>query len=153
MVFLLFQLGPDRYALDVRQVAEVLPLLALKRIAHAPGGVVGVFDYRGTPVPVIDLALLTLGRPAEESLSTRVVVVSYAGSDGVPHLLGLIAEKATQTLQRAAEDFAPTGVTTETAPWLGPVCADAGGMVQWVEVSRLLPDAVRAALFQATRGP
>ena len=65
MLFLLFELGQDRYALDVRQVAEVLPLVEFKRIPQAPPFVAGLLNYRGDPVPVIDLSQLTLSRPAE----------------------------------------------------------------------------------------
>ena len=35
MLFLLFQLGADRYALPARDVAEVLPLVALKGVPGA----------------------------------------------------------------------------------------------------------------------
>jgi len=48
MLFLQFQLGKDRYALDASVVVEVLPLLGIKRIPHAPDAVVGAFNYRGS---------------------------------------------------------------------------------------------------------
>lgn len=148
MVFLLFQMGRERYALDVREVAEVLPLLALKRIPQAPAGVAGVFDYRGTPVPAIDLSQLAVGRPAEQKLGTRIVLVHYLVA-GQARLLGLIAEKATEILRRDEGDFITTGISSAAAPYLGPVCTDARGMIQRVAVSKLLPDAVRAVLFTA----
>jgi len=50
MLFLLFQLGQDRYALEASRVIEVLPLVSLKRIPQAPRGVAGLFNYRGRPV-------------------------------------------------------------------------------------------------------
>ena len=37
MLFLIFELGKDRYALDVRQIAEVMPLVGVKQIPKAPG--------------------------------------------------------------------------------------------------------------------
>ena len=77
MLFLLFELGNDRYALDVRQIAEVLPLVAVKQIPRAPQAMTGLFNYRGAPVPVIDLSQLTLGRPSARRLSTRIVLVHY----------------------------------------------------------------------------
>ena len=64
MLFLIFELGADRYALQAAHIAEVLPVVRIKRVPHAPPGVIGVFDYHGAPVPVIDLSELTLGRPA-----------------------------------------------------------------------------------------
>ena len=64
MLFLLFQLGSDRYAIDALRVVEVLPCVQVKQIPHAPAGIAGVINYRGAPVPVLDLCLLTLRRPA-----------------------------------------------------------------------------------------
>ena len=147
MLFLLFELGHERYALDVRQVAEVLPLLAITPIPQSPAAVAGVMNFRGAPVPVIDVSQLTLGRPAERRLSTRIVLVHYPDTSGGMRLLGLIAERATQTLRREPADFVPSGVTSEGAPYLGPVAADAHGLLQWIDVTTLLPPAVRDVLF------
>ena len=54
MLFLLFQLGKERYALEATRVVEVVPLLALKQLPQAPKGVAGIFNYRGRPVPAGD---------------------------------------------------------------------------------------------------
>jgi chemotaxis-related protein WspB len=91
MLFLLFQLGDDRYALDTGRVAEVLPLVAITPIPKAPTGVAGLFNYHGAPVPAIDLSQLTMGRPARNRMNTRIVLVHYPDGRGKTHLLGLIA--------------------------------------------------------------
>ena len=142
MLFLVFQVGAHRYAIDAGQVAEVLPLVAITAIARAPEEVAGVLVYRGTPVPVVDLSQLLEGRPAERRLSTRIVVVHYPlgkdGMNGETRLLGLIAEKATETIRREALEFVDSGVVNDRAPYLGSVAPDARGMVQRVEIGRLL---------------
>src|SRR5439155_5987629 len=143
MLFLVFELAHDRYLLDVRQVAEVLPFVGIKQIPQAPPSVAGILNYRGAPVPVIDLSQLTLGRPAERRLSTRIVLVHYPSADGQTRLLGLIAERATQTVRREETDFVASGVTSDGASYLGPVVADARGLLQWLDVRTLLPPAVR----------
>ncbi|MES2356636.1 MAG: chemotaxis protein CheW [Pseudomonadota bacterium] len=148
MLFLLFQLGRDRYALDATQVAAVLPLLDIKTIPQAPTGVVGAINYHGAPVPAIDLSELTLGRSASRRLSTRIMLVQYADAEGVQHLLGLIAEKATETLRREASEFRSSGVTNAEVPYLGPVLADARGLIQWIAVEKLLSTSVRDVLFK-----
>jgi chemotaxis-related protein WspB len=148
MLFLCFQLGNDRYALDCSQVIEVVPLLDIKRIPQAPAAVAGAFNYRGKPVPVIDLSVLALGRPARRHMSTRIIIVIYADADGAQHWLGLIAEKATQTLRRDPADFTQSGVVNDDAPYLGPVATDANGLLQWIEVKKLLPASVRDVLFK-----
>src|SRR5438046_186300 len=151
MLFLLFELGQDRYALDARQIAEVLPLVGIKQILRAPPAVAGIFNYRGAPVQVIDLSQLTLGRPAERRLSTRIVLVRYPDADGQTRLLGLIAERATQTVRHEATDFLASGVTSDGASYLGPVATDARGLLQWIDVRTLLPASVRDALFKQPR--
>ena len=79
MLCLLFQIGDERYALEAKHAVEVIPFLNLRRIPGTPRGVAGIFNYRGRPVPAVDLCELTLGQPARERLSTRIIVVSYAG--------------------------------------------------------------------------
>jgi chemotaxis-related protein WspB len=147
MLFLVFELGADRYALDVRQVAEVLPLVAMKRIPQAPAVIAGLFDYRGTAVPAIDVSQLALGRPGERRLSTRIILVHYPDAQGAPRLLGLIAERATVTVRRDAADFAPASVTSGATPYLGPVAPDARGFLQWIDAGTLLPAPIRDLLF------
>jgi chemotaxis-related protein WspB len=148
MLFLLFELANDRYAVDVGDIAEVLPLVHLKRLPQAPAGIAGVFNYHGSPVPAIDLSALTLGRPAESRLSTRLILVRYPDDSGETRLLGLIAEHATDTMRRPADDFVASGVAADQAPYLGPVATDASGVVQWIRPGALLPPALRAVLFR-----
>jgi chemotaxis-related protein WspB len=148
MHFLLFQLGKDRYVLDIGQVAEVLPLVRLKQIPQAPLAVAGVFDFHGDPVPVIDLSQMALGCPAQRYLSTRIILAHYPDGNGEKRLLGLIAERVTETIRREPSDFVTSGIDNDAAPYLGPVATDARGLIQWVEVGQLLTPAVRDLLFK-----
>jgi chemotaxis-related protein WspB len=148
VLFLLFRLGKDRYALDVGQVLAVLPQLSLKAIPQAPRSVAGLCNYRGSAVPVIDLSELALGRPASRRLSTRIILAEYPDPAGRPRPLGLLAEEATETLRRRPEDFMPAGVTYDGASYLGPVTTDELGLIQRIEVQHLLPASVRALLFK-----
>jgi chemotaxis-related protein WspB len=147
MLFLLFQLDDDRYALPATQVAEVLPLRAMKHIPNAPAWVAGAFSYRGVPVPVIDVSMLALGRPARQRLSTRMVMVHYPMSGAGSHLLGLVLEKTTETVQCDPGAFAPYGIDNDGARYLGPVLADPHGLIQWIKVTDLLTESVQALLF------
>jgi chemotaxis-related protein WspB len=149
MLFLLFELDGDRYALDAAEIVQVLPLVSTKSIPGAPAWVAGVFDRHGEAVPVIDVSQLALGRAARRLRSTRLVLVKYRAHDDAPteHVLGLFVERATQTLRIAREAFAGSGIATPHARWLGPVANDAMGVVQWVEVRQMLDANVRALLF------
>ncbi|HXD01353.1 MAG TPA: chemotaxis protein CheW, partial [Verrucomicrobiae bacterium] len=132
MLFLLFQLGKDRYALQASRVLEVLPLVELRKIPDAPKGVAGIFNYRGRPVPAVDLSELTLGQPSDPRLSTRIVVINYPDEQGVLHPLGLIAEHATELIERDERQFLEPGHKLGGAPYLGPVLMDKRGVIQWV---------------------
>jgi chemotaxis-related protein WspB len=147
MLFLLFQVGQDRYALEASRVVEVVPLLELRRLSQAPIGVAGIFNYRGRPVPAVDLSVFTLGRPASEHLSTRIIVINYPDDTGVNHLLGLVAERATDLLRRDSRSFVDPGLKRELSPRLGPILMDSNGPVQWVHEQRWLPQEVSKLLF------
>ena len=153
VLFLLFNLGRDRYALDAGEVAEVLPVVDLKKIPQTPAAIAGAFDYRGSPVPAVDLSQLALGRPAERRMNTRIIVVHYGAAiaAGGRRLLGLVAERVTGTVRRDPADFVPSGVSAGAAPYLGPVAPDPRGVIQRIDVQALLPADVRDRLYAGDR--
>ncbi|MBD2838112.1 purine-binding chemotaxis protein CheW [Pseudomonas sp. JM0905a] len=150
-LYLQFRMGGDRYALDVHEVVEVLPLRQLKQVPEAPEWVAGVFSHRGALVPVLDLGILAFGQPAQARTSTRLVLVNYP-LEGQSRWLGLILEQATDTLRCHPEEFRDYGLEQGGARYLGPVYQAADGLVQRIRVADLLPDEVRALLFPATEG-
>jgi chemotaxis-related protein WspB len=143
MLFLKFRIGSESYVLEATQIVEVLPLLRITPIPHAPVGIQGLVNYRGRPVPVIDLSELTLGQPARLHISTRLILVHHG-----EHLLGLIAEQATEMMRREPEDFTDSGVASGTAPYLGAVTQDGGPLTRWIDVQKMLPAAVSSVLFR-----
>jgi chemotaxis-related protein WspB len=149
MLFILFTLDGERYAIDATQVERVMPLTPQsppKTIPGSPSWVAGVLDHEGTPLPVIDLPALALGRPAAQLMSTRVVLVRYPHA-GTVRLLALLLEGATRTLRLPVDAFHDAGIDMPHARYLGPVASEAGGLVQWIRVEHLLPDDVKALLF------
>ncbi|MBH9343332.1 purine-binding chemotaxis protein CheW [Pseudomonas aeruginosa] len=152
-LFLLFRMEGDRYALDAREVVEVLPLLRLKRIPEAPEWVAGVFSHRGALVPVLDLCAMAFGRPALARTSTRIVLVEYrARAEAEAVWRGLILEQATDTLRCEPSAFREYGLDNGAARYRGPVYEGPQGLVQWVRGEALLPEAVRSLLFPPAAG-
>jgi chemotaxis-related protein WspB len=147
VLFLVLHFGDDRYVLNTGQISEILPMVQLKRIPQAPPGVAGAFNYRGMPVPVVDLAQLVLGRPARAYLSTRLVLATYLDETGSPRHLGLVAERATDTIRLNPMDFGSSGISNDKAAYLGPVTADAVGLIQWIDPSKILTPSVSATVF------
>jgi chemotaxis-related protein WspB len=143
MLFLKFRIGSESYALDTTQIAEVLPLLEITRVPQTPAGVAGLINYRGRPVPVIDLSELMLGEPGRPHISTRLILVRYG-----EHVLGLIAEQATEMMRREAGSFTDSGLASDAAPYLGPVTQDGGRWIRRIDVQKLLPPNVSSVLFR-----
>jgi chemotaxis-related protein WspB len=142
MLFLTFRVGDETYALDTADICEILPLLRVTRVPHAPSVIAGLVNYRGRSVPVVDLRELILGEPARAHISTRLILVRHG-----QHLLGLIAERATEMMRREPASFADTGLANETARYLGPVTHEGGRLIRRFEVQRL-PPAVSDVLFR-----
>ena len=98
------------------------------------------------------MSQLALGRASHQLRSTRILVAHYPIPDKEAVLLGIVAEHALETVVRDPEDFVPSGVRNDGAPYLGPVATDARGLVQWVDVTKLLPETVRDVLFKQPVG-
>lgn len=146
MLYLVMQIEGTRYALDITKVAEVLPLVSLQELPRAPHGVTGIIDYGGAPVPVVDLSVVLGGRPAHRRFNTRIVMVRcVSGSE--TRLLGLIAERATETMRRDPSDFRDPGVKASAPPDVWPVALDPEGPLYCMDVTRLLPEALAASLL------
>jgi chemotaxis-related protein WspB len=148
MLFLLLQIDGDRYALDIREIAEVLPFVACRAVPGAPPGVAGIIDYGGEPVPVVDLSQLLANRPARRRLSTRIVLIRPGADSPGPKLLGLIAERATDTVRRDPAHFRPLAVASASGPYLCGVALDAEGPLHLIRAGMLLPEPMRQAPFE-----
>jgi len=151
MLFVLFHLGQERYALEASRVVEIVPLLELKRFPQSPPGVAGMFIYRGRPVPTLDLCELALGRPAAPHFSTRIIIVKQSVPPGQDQLVGLIAERATETMRRERKDFVDSGVQLSSAPFLGPVLTDLKGVIQLITLQSLWQENLRGLLSPTSK--
>lgn len=143
---LAFQLGEGRYALPLRDILEVLPLLPVVRVPHAPDYISGIINYREQAVPVLDLCQLVLDRPCEERMSTRLIVVRWQLSGRAARLLALMVERAVNEMKLDTKTFQPPLQIDET-PYLGRLAVSATGLVQMVTVSQLLPQEMAALLY------
>ena len=151
MLYLVFYIDRDRFAMATTHVVEILPLVYWKEIVGAADGVVGLLNYHRAVVPVIDLSQRLTGRPSRASLNTRILMVRTAARDldrvvelagletsVAPGLIGLVVERVTTTLRCEPSAFTSPPEMTDVAPWLGPVLTDANGIVQRIEVEQLL---------------
>lgn len=133
-------------AVQAASVLEVIPSVQLQRPVDAPVWVAGVFRFRGVVTPVIDLHHLSTGIACPARLSTRIVLIEYPTLDG-PRPLGLLAEQVTDLRPLVVTGSKYSPGTPGDGPDLGPMVADAEGVVRLPTVGRLIPSAFRSALF------
>ncbi len=150
MLLLLFEVNGEVYALDCGSVLEVVPFIRLKQIPMAPEYVRGLFLYRGRVVPVIDLSLLAGRGSSQRLFSTRIVLVKHEDGRGELRVLGIIAERATETVRAGSGDLEPSGVRVKGSPYLGGIIMGERGMIQCIRLETLM-DSVQDVLFSDRR--
>jgi len=110
--YCVFRAGRERFCLSVLQVEEVVDWPSLTRVPLAPAFLLGVFNLRGTIVPLVDIAFTEGRRPG--LLPKHVVVAVLKGathSDDVH--LGIAADEVIGTHSATEEgliDQAPANV-------------------------------------------
>ena len=92
---LLFTIEARRYAVPLRQVAEVVPAVAVHALPHAPAIVEGIVNVRGEILPVLSLRA-RMGHPIRAVLPSEYFILVTARarriilrSDTVPELVVL----------------------------------------------------------------
>lgn len=121
-------------------------MVLLRKIQHVPDYVAGVFNYRGTIIPVIDLCYLIQGKACRTRYSTRIIIVNHTAKDGKQHRLGLMAERVTETLSRSDIDRKNVERATNVS-YLGEMFMDEKGMIQLVNWEHLIAEVQQASLL------
>ena len=149
MLLLLFEIGNGRYALDVNQIIEIVPLVKFKKIPATPDYVAGLMNYRGTGTPVIDLNQLVESIPFEDYLSTRIIIINYhvAGKGTSP--LALVVNNATETARVDMTKPPPAGVIMDKSLYDGEAIPETNEMIQWFDLQKMLPHKEISLLFEA----
>jgi chemotaxis-related protein WspB len=147
MLFVVFKVSGIEYAIEARQVVEVIPLVTLRKCPGSPAYLAGLANYGGVGLPVVDLGRLVGGLSCVTYLSTRIIVMDYAGNGGRQRRIGLLAESVTNTVERAESDFCQDGVGLQGSLGQGKLAVNGAGFVQRVVAANLLPREVEAELF------
>lgn len=131
---LVLHVGDDAYAVACRDVISVVPRPRLRVVPGAPRDVLGVFVFRGSLVPVIDLALHLSTEPTPDRLSSRVVLVRPGG-----RTIGVLAAHVSDVVRLTRDvDHA----TMRSSPAMKSVALHDGRAVVWLEPKALVPESV-----------
>ncbi|MCI0508249.1 MAG: chemotaxis protein CheW [Gammaproteobacteria bacterium] len=146
-LYMQFYVNSNRYVLPARDIVAIVPVVSLHEVPQAPVYVVGILNYHGESVPVIDIRALMTGKRSDNHLSTRIAIVRFDGINAAQRLIGVLAEKLTEVMRIDESQFKPSGVTNDNARYLGDVVTDNRGILQRLKVSELLPKAAQKMLF------
>jgi purine-binding chemotaxis protein CheW len=103
-----FELGEERYGLDIATVYEIIRHQPVTAVPQAPSFVEGVINLRGRIIPVVDLRRRFGMAPGELTKASRIVVCEAAGTrvglvvDGVSEVLMVSSESVEQTPEVAS---------------------------------------------------
>jgi purine-binding chemotaxis protein CheW len=100
--YLTFRLGREEYGIDILKVQEIRGYEAPTRIAHAPLFVKGVFNLRGTIVPIVDLRLKFNCLNADYDASTVVIVLKLPR-----RVVGIVVDSVSDVLTLPPENLKP----------------------------------------------
>ena len=148
MLLLLFEIDNGRYALDINQIIEIVPLVKLKKIPTTPEYVAGLMNYRGQGIPVIDLNQLIDSVPFEDALSTRIIIVNYPVKGMDDKSLALIANNVTETVRTKLTKPPPAGVLMDKSLYDGEITPETSDMIQWFDIVKMLPEKEITLLFE-----
>ncbi|WP_375450634.1 chemotaxis protein CheW [uncultured Devosia sp.] len=92
MKALTLRLQDELFAIEAESVREILDLVPITEVPHAPLFVAGLINVRGRVVPLADLRVMFgMDRP-EPDQDTRIVVMEVE-IDGEPTIAGVLADK------------------------------------------------------------
>jgi purine-binding chemotaxis protein CheW len=98
-----FVVGDVHYAVPIARVKEIANALEIVSLPHAPREVVGVADYRGEVVPVIDLRTRFGLPPADRTGKSKWIVVDVSGRPAA-----LIVDSVTDVFGTGGADLRPS---------------------------------------------
>jgi purine-binding chemotaxis protein CheW len=140
-IWLLCGAGSFLYALPLAHVVEVMPVLRIEPVTGAPPCVRGLSIIRGTPTPVVDLALL-FGGPAGPSqrlvtvkTGTRIIALAV---DRVLGVRSIQADGVSEPLPPLLREVASDVVSA-----IGRLDAE---LLLFLGTARIIPDSVLESL-------
>jgi purine-binding chemotaxis protein CheW len=149
-----FVLDDVHYAVPIARVKEIANPGGMAALPGAPEAVVGVTDYRGEVIPVIDLRTRFGLPPAGATRRTKWIVVDAAG-----RLIAVVVDGATEVFGTGGVDLrpAPSLARGEDVRGIAGVATHDGALVFVLDTARLRdlvePLAVAGSIGHGARGP
>lgn len=108
--YLTFRLGGEVYALDLKDVTEIMEYRALTVVPMMPSFIRGVINLRGRVVPVVDLAVRFGHGSTELGRRAAIVIVELSGAQGAGRQLGIMVDAVNKVVHLEPDDIEPSPV-------------------------------------------
>lgn len=140
--YLGFHVAGEAYGIPILKVREILEYGAVTKVPASPPWIRGVFNLRGSVVPVIDLAVKFGLDPSEVTRKSCIVVVDAERVDGCV-ALGVLIDEVSSVLEYGAgqtERLPEFGTRVRREFLLGMGAADGQKFVMLLDIDRVLTD-------------
>lgn len=104
--YLSFILGDETYAVEVLKVQEIIGILPVTRVPHAPHYIRGVINLRGKVVPVTELRT-RFDLPSREDTPRTCIVVVQVPKDDRTITMGMVVDEVVEVLDVDAVNIEP----------------------------------------------
>jgi purine-binding chemotaxis protein CheW len=143
-----FELGGERYALDINLVREIVEMIPITPIPRAPAFISGVINLRGEITNIMNLNTL-LGLPEEEIRDNqKIIVLVPEAAKG--NNVGIIVDDVSSVRQVPEKDIENigAGISSEFSQFVKGIIKISGDdaenkrkdLVIWLDMEKVLAD-------------
>ncbi len=135
---IVFNLGEERYGVDISQVREIIKPTQITRIPNAPDFVEGVINLRGQITTIINLRKRFGLEPKPIDNNTRIIVVEYNSA-----VIGMMVDTVSEVKYLSTSDIEalPNIITArEEAKFLKGVGKLPDGLLILIDLNKVLSD-------------
>jgi purine-binding chemotaxis protein CheW len=101
-----FEVGDEEYSVPILSIQEIIKPIEWTRVPQTPPYVLGVFNLRGSVIPIIDLRLKFGLSPIKQTEETRFIVMRHADE-----VAGFVIDRLTSAIRLNKKDVGPAPET------------------------------------------
>ena len=102
-----FVVGDEEYSVPILTIQEIIKPIAWTRVPQTPEYVLGVFNLRGSVIPLIDLRTKFGLRSINHTDDTRFIVIRNEDE-----VAGFVIDRLTEAIRLSKSDIGPAPETT-----------------------------------------
>lgn len=134
MSMLLFYVGENRYVIENSFILQIVPRVPLKKMPYTSAYVMGLLNFEGNPIPVVDFCQLIEQRDAHFAWYSRIILVRDPHSKD--KVVGVLGEKVGEIVDLKRSQFNKAGFYLHHFPYLDSIYSDENGVIQHIDIEQ-----------------